>query len=212
MTATPNLSAALVRAQSLVRPVGKDAYNAHHKYKYASAETMLAGAREALNAAGLAVSRVSWHVVDGNMPMLVSSFRLDHESGETRDFVDLPWPILEGNGRPFDKAMAGALTTQQAYFVRDLLQMPKEDENEIDRRNDAETVAVEVIGVAGAGAIRRKLKAASLTLADMVADMKAKNLDPPSDLANWPRAWSKGADAWIERKTSEASTTPTTEP
>ena len=137
---TPNLSAALVKAQSLVHPIGKDAWNAHHKYKYASAETMLAGAREALNAAGLALSRVAWRIVDGEIPMLVSSFRLDHESGETRDFVDLPWPILEGNGRPFDKAMAGALTTQQAYFVRDLLQMPKEDENEIDRRNDRETV------------------------------------------------------------------------
>jgi hypothetical protein len=209
---TPNLSAALVKAQSLVHPIGKDAWNAHHKYKYASAETMLAGAREALNAAGLALSRVAWRIVDGEIPMLVSSFRLDHESGETRDFVDLPWPILEGNGRPFDKAMAGALTTQQAYFVRDLLQMPKEDENEIDRRNDRETVDVEVIGVAGAGAIRRKLKAASLALADMIADMKAKNLDPPSDLANWPRAWAKGAEAWIERKTSEASAPPTTEP
>ena len=80
------------------------------------------------------------------LAMLLSSFRLDHESGESRDFLQLPWPILEGNGRPFDKALAGALTTQQAYFVRDLLQMPKEDENEIDRRNDKETVEIEVDG------------------------------------------------------------------
>jgi len=209
---TPNLSAALVKAQSLIKSVGKDAYNAHHKYKYASAEAMLTAAREALNEAGLAVSRTGWTIVDGDLPMLVSTFRLDHESGEVRDFANLPWPILEGNGRPFDKALAGALTTQQAYFVRDLLQIPKEDENEVDKRNDKETVEKPTIGIAGAGAIRRKLKAAELKLADMVADMKKKNLEVPTDLADWPKEWMRGAEAWIERQTSkESDTKPTTE-
>lgn len=208
---TPNLSAALVDAQSRIKSVGKDAYNAHHKYKYASAEAMLTAAREALNDAGLAVSRTGWRLVDGDMPLLISSFRLDHASGEVRDFIDLPWPILEGNGRPFDKALAGALTTQQAYFVRDLLQIPKEDENEIDKRNDKETVEQPTIGIAGAGAIRRKLKAANLKLADMVADMRKKNLEPPADLADWPRDWARGADAWIDRMSKPTEAAPTTE-
>ena len=211
MSSTPHLSAALVKAQSLVKPVSKDAYNKHHKYAYASAEAMLEAARTALNSAGLALSRTGWVILQGDLPMLLSSFRLDHESGESRDFLQLPWPILEGNGRPFDKALAGALTTQQAYFVRDLLQMPKEDENEIDRRNDKETVEIEVIGVAGAGKIRRNLKAAGLPLADVIADMKAAKLDPPADLANWPQAWMKGVASWIERKTTEVPAQ-TTEP
>jgi hypothetical protein len=210
MKETPSLSAALVQAQQNVKPVVKDAYNKHHKYAYASAETMLEAARMALNSAGLALSRSAYHVLTGDMPMLLSSFRLDHVSGEGRDFVNLPWPILEGNGRPFDKALAGALTTSQAYFVRDLLQMPKEDENEIDRRNDEETVAIEVIGIAGAGAIRRKLKARNLKLTDMIADMRAAKLDPPADLASWPTAWGKSVDAWIERKIADL-TPPTTE-
>ncbi|CAB4172821.1 Essential recombination function protein [uncultured Caudovirales phage] len=209
---TPNLSAALVKAQSLIKAVNKDAYNKHHQYKYASAEAMLTAAREALNDAGLAVSRTGWTIVDGDMPMLISTFRLDHESGEVRDFANLPWPILEGNGRPFDKALAGALTTQQAYFVRDLLQIPKEDENEVDKRNDKETVDKPTIGIAGAGAIRRKLKAKSLTLAAMVADMKKKNLEAPADLADWPKEWMRGAEAWIERQPSkESEANPTTD-
>lgn len=144
MDGVTKLYAALVLAQRAIRSVDKDAQNKFAGYTYASSEAMIEEARKALAGAGLAVFCVE-HTIrppameavieirsDGKerpsgphmVSILVSRYRLAHESGEFLDSV-LEWPIVPEKGRPSDKATASALTTQLAYYLRDLLLMPR---------------------------------------------------------------------------------------
>ncbi len=133
------LMGALVAAQRAISPVGKASRNAHHDYRYASGDDMIAEARGALNGAGLAVYATKWERTehpyqyedqDGKMRddveyRLFVSFRLAHESGESEDFAPFSVPILPERGRPIDKAEAGARTYALSYFLRDLLLIPR---------------------------------------------------------------------------------------
>ena len=133
------LMRALVEAQRAVSPVGKASRNAHHDYRYASGDDMIAEARAALNGAGLAVYATKWERTehpyqyeDDNGKMrddveyrLFVSFRLAHEDGEAEDFAPFSVPILPERGRPIDKAEAGARTYALSYFLRDLLLIPR---------------------------------------------------------------------------------------
>lgn len=199
-----------------IAPVTKGATNQHHRYAYASAETMIDAARIALNTSGLACTR-KYTIQLGEICFLSSTFQLDHTSGESRSYENLLWPIIEGNGRPFDKALAGALTTQLAYFLRDLLLIPKEDENEIDKRND-DTIRkapaksqppaqTNLLGLAGAGALKRTLKQSDLMVEKLSAYL-AQTFDtiPPADIMNWPSTWTETIRAWIalENKKEES--------
>lgn len=130
---TANLFAALAKAAAAAGAVGKDAVNAHHRYKYASAESILEEARGPLHANGLALVPLSAAIVsDGQV--LDLAWLLTHASGE-RLAVTRQWPVVVGNGRPADKAVAAAATTALAYVLRDLLLLPRVDE-EVDRRED----------------------------------------------------------------------------
>jgi hypothetical protein len=148
-----NVGSALLAAQSAIKSVGKDSTNAFHKYAYASADGMITACREVLHAAGLVAFRASWKLVseqrsytdDKGQPQtetldfVLSTFALLHPASNTRmDSADLPWPALMEKGRPLDKAIAGALTTSLSYWLRDTLQVPREDEAEIDRRDDTQ--------------------------------------------------------------------------
>jgi hypothetical protein len=136
MTANDPIGAALHRAQRSAHVVAKDATNAHHRYQYVSSETMLAHARHALLDAGLVLAVDDWSVVPGDPPMLHVQHVLSHpESGASR-MGTTAWPIIEGKGRPLDKAVAGALTTGLSYMLRGLLLIPRGDETEIDKRDD----------------------------------------------------------------------------
>jgi hypothetical protein len=61
--------------------------------------------------------------------------------------MTLDWPIIPEKGRPWDKAHAGALTSSLAYFLRDLLLMPRVEEGtdmdsgERDRKRQQNTSA-----------------------------------------------------------------------
>jgi hypothetical protein len=44
--------------------------------------------------------------------------------------------VVPERGRPLDKAFAVALTTSLSYLLRDLLQMPRGDEADMNARND----------------------------------------------------------------------------
>lgn len=206
---TTTLSAALVNAQIKITPVAKDATNQHHRYAYASAETMIDAARIALNISGLACTRLSYKIEPGQICFLTSTFQLDHSSGEFRLFENLPWPIIEGAGRPFDKALAGALTTQLAYFLRDLLLIPKEDENEIDRRNDATIkkpmikipeVKAATLGLTGAGALRRSLKQSNLLLSTLAQFLQDQGTLLPAEISDWPVSLTDIIRSWITRE------------
>lgn len=133
------LDAALLVAQSALNSVGKDAKNQFHKYSYTSAEGMIGACRDALHGAGLVARRTTWKIdpTIGEFGILISTMVVAHpESGVTLS-DEIVWAIVPEKGRPFDKAMAGALTSSLNYWLRDLLMVPREDET-MDSRDDRE--------------------------------------------------------------------------
>lgn len=138
MTDTKTLASALLAAQKALPSVGKDAKNSFHHYSYVSAEAMIGACRDALHGAGLTVRRAGWKF-DGTPEggIVNSTFVLSH--GPTGESVsdEIAWICVPEKGRPIDKAMAGALTSSLGYYLRDLLLVPREDENEMDKRDDS---------------------------------------------------------------------------
>lgn len=195
--------AALVSAQKHMKPVTKDSTNAFHRYQYASAEDVITAARVALNGAGLALVR-SWRIESNEIGIwLHSHFQLVFEGSPMP--IDLgdssnAFPIIEDKGRPLDKALAGALTTSLAYYLRDLLLIPKQDENQVDKRDDTRHIPQAVVGLSGAVSIKKKLKAANKSLDELAAAMRGAGLEPPEDLAQWLPTWLPRVNAWIEKK------------
>jgi hypothetical protein len=90
------LAKALVEAQKAARAVGKDAANAFHKYKYASAEAIIEEARGALSDAGLALIYLGH---EPTQPLMApfSIYDWINEGGKVseamkEEFARAPWP------------------------------------------------------------------------------------------------------------------------
>ena len=137
----PKLSAALAAARDRCGRAAKDGYNDFHKYKYASADEVINIAKAALDATGLAIIPKSQKLRilgDGNAAVHVLDrlLFLSHSSGEFVPIEIEGWPVIPERGRPLDKAMAVALTCSLAYWLRDLLQMPRGDEADMNTRDD----------------------------------------------------------------------------
>jgi hypothetical protein len=125
-----DLAKALAAARDRCKAAHHDRTNTHQKFNYASAESVLTAAGNALDESGLALVPVSQEMTGiqaGVKGVFVLNRRmvLIHTSGESIPLEMKGWPVIEGNGRPLDKAFAIALTTSLAYMVRDLLQMPR---------------------------------------------------------------------------------------
>lgn len=135
------LSKALVEAQRIARAVEKESSNDFHRYKYASAEAMIAEARHALSQAGLAFSCVGSKLEVGEgFRILTCTYDLEHVSGETRAYQSFT-PIIEERGRPLDKAVATAKTYDLGYTLRSLLLLPRVEEGtDVDQRDDRKHV------------------------------------------------------------------------
>ncbi len=131
------LFAALAAAQASIQAVGKDGKNNHQNYAYTTSEAVIDAARVALAPQGLAAFRVRYDIPDkgSNDFAIHSVYMLVHSSGASMDFTNI-WIASPGKGRPDDKAMAGALTTGLAYWLRDLLLIPRKDDAEADQRDD----------------------------------------------------------------------------
>jgi len=136
------LSAALATARDRCKMATKDKTNEFHKYRYASADEIILTAKEALADTGLAIipQRQKMTVIGaGNQ----SSYALDrtiflsHSSGEYVPLTLEGWPVILERGKTLDKAFATALTTSMSYLLRDLLQMPRGDEQDMNARHDA---------------------------------------------------------------------------
>lgn len=131
---------ALLRAQRGIENVGKGGTNAFHKYKYTTAEDMIAASRLVLHQNGLLVFRQSWSISHGELEhdeaTVTMSFKVMHPSSGTFFSADGEWFVVPEKGRPFDKAQAASLTTAFSYFLRDLLLLPRVDEDEVDKRDD----------------------------------------------------------------------------
>lgn len=118
-----NLYLSLLAAQTKMGGVGKDAKNTFANYDYVSAETMITECRKALHKAGLLFYRVNWTL---NMETMVvgSKYRLIHpESGESIDLLNDM--VVPPHQKQVDKAALAALTTGMNYTLRDLLLIPR---------------------------------------------------------------------------------------
>lgn len=146
------LAAALVAAQKEARAQRRDEVtDAGPKYRYTSSETMIDEGKLALGRNGLALVQGGSEILStkcaeatndkGNRSFWVAlrvDYMLVHESGETLRY-SREWPAIEQKGRPLDKAVGGALTSSLGYALRDLLQIPRDDElAEMDRRDDSD--------------------------------------------------------------------------
>jgi len=129
--------------------VPKEAKNPQHNYKYASSDSILEAGRGCLSKRGLALIPLvsGLRAYDGpddrsgQTPTyyLEQTYRLVHAGGASIDLPLVPWPVIPERGRPLDKALASALTTSLAYFLRNLLLMDRvnEDDN-MDARREPE--------------------------------------------------------------------------
>lgn len=184
-TVPANLAEALVLAQSSIDRVAKSSANSFHKYAYTSADTMIAATRSALAVAGLAVRRESWSIT-ADERYVESVFAIMYgPTGETRT-DRVAWPIVAEKGRPVDKALAGALTTSLSYWLRDLLLLPRDDDAEMDRRDDRRSDDTTSRGLGHRPPARRDLSRITAMAADAART-------PPA--ASEPQASPKGGDA-----------------
>lgn len=196
---SPELATGLLAAQRAVQSVRKGSTNQYHKYDYTSAEDMIAAAREALHAGGLAVSVTGFAFAplgDSEVMICTTTYRLEHYSGAAREYVFSLTAQAE-KGRPLDKALLGAQTTSLNYFLRNLLLIPREDKNEIDQRDDRnhEPTAVRPSGPMGesdAAGLAALLADRGVTEGDLRAHLTALrvvggNVSAPMHL--WPKAW-----------------------
>ena len=128
------LQQALLAAQKAVSNVGKDAKNSFANYDYVSAEAMIIACRKALHKAGLAFSRTCWDMKGTDFGLtVVSKYVLTHaESGENLEMVNEM--IVPPNQKQLDKAVLAALTTGLNYTLRDMLMIPRceNDQPEVD--------------------------------------------------------------------------------
>jgi hypothetical protein len=131
-----SIGSALLLAQSNIAGVGKDAKNSFQNYDYVSAETMITECRRALHKAGLLFCRKSWLMTEGNTVM--SEYLLTHpESGEEMQVKNEM--VVPPNQKQLDKAVLAALTTGMNYTLRDLLLIPRceNEQPEIDAMEPA---------------------------------------------------------------------------
>lgn len=132
------LASALLAAQQGIAGVVRDStVDFGRKYTYTSAEEMIRETRAALHRANLVVYRSGWELAADGMTV-VSSMTVSHPPSGQSVVHSVPWVVVVEKGRPVDKALAGALTTSLGYFLRDLLLLPREEEGEMDRRNDSD--------------------------------------------------------------------------
>lgn len=133
---------AMADAQKDVDHAEKDGRNTYSNYNYASAEEVIRTAKEALSAHGLGLFRLTYgytvptqieHAVLGlrDVYRAVTRWRVFHVSGQWLE-IETTWPFMEEKGRPIDKAYAAALTESLAYFLRDLVQIPRGAGEKID--------------------------------------------------------------------------------
>jgi len=127
----------LLKAQEAVTGVHKASENSYGGYKYASAEDMITASRAVLHENGLVVTRNGWRVIDergDGAPLVEAVYVLAHKDGH-HVVCATQYPICVGKGRPEDKALNASLTTGLSYFLRDLLLIPRCDD-EVDNRPD----------------------------------------------------------------------------
>lgn len=150
MNIPKSIAAALVAAQTALSHVEKGSTNTFHKYDYAGSEDVIRASRRALHGAGLAVARVGWVILQGEVDYdekgqrrvlredrVSVRYLLTHRDGESVVFPEFESPAIPEKGRPADKATSAALTLNTTYFLVGLLALERgEGPNDVDQRDD----------------------------------------------------------------------------
>ena len=158
----PSIAAAIVKAQhgvGSVRKASEASLGQDRGYKYASAEDMMQAAGAALEANGLALVQLGWHVTRGDTYQVTDRWKnvhrrtdcdvtgrwmLIHESGATAGPFVARMAAVEDNSRALDKAINTALTYLQSYLLRGILNIPRVTKDaDGEQRNDTERHGVD---------------------------------------------------------------------
>lgn len=146
--------AALLEAQKSLGGISKDKFNEFSKYKYTSSEHLVSVARRVLLTNGLVVGRRNWSFEesanslirtslpseeskDSQLLNVRSKFFVSHPaSGECFE-EDVFFPAIIRKGTTPDKAICASLSTALAYWLRDILLLPRiDDPYSMEKRND----------------------------------------------------------------------------
>tara|TARA_R110002012_G_scaffold54098_1_gene138739 strand:- start:14423 stop:15226 length:804 start_codon:yes stop_codon:yes gene_type:complete len=127
------LHEALLDAQQDIGSIDKDKRNTFANYDYVSAERMIATTRAVFAKHGITftagnVELVPFAVGEHGDAVLVNQGFTVTKADETLTMTR-GWPAVPAKGRPLDKAVAGALTANLSYTLRDLLLIPRGDED-----------------------------------------------------------------------------------
>jgi hypothetical protein len=210
------IAARLVAAQHRIQSLAKDSETvtaSGPRYKYAASDDVVRDAREALTAEGLAFVRVGWSIVEWLTPLpprkqdgderprcvLSVDYMLISEEGESMRFDGSTIVALADGGRPIDKAMLGALTSHMGYMLLGILQIDRQDPDEISARQDRYDGGPPEppkarLGAAGAAELRRKVRDAGLEWSALIADIRAKN---PALADTDPAEWGENMRARV---------------
>jgi len=162
---------ALAKAQREARAVEKRSRNDQHNYNYASAEDVIAAARDALATAELALApgafrfRRAEGTLDENagaIGYLDITYLLVHAPSGKQHQISLEEAVcptpgrMGGWARPLDKAIFAARTESLGYMLRELLLIPRRDAPDVSGRGDADERGRAPHGQRGAPQDRRQ--------------------------------------------------------
>lgn len=165
--ARADLMRALISAQGEAPQIVKDgiAHDAGQSFTFAGAEAFIMAAKALLKRHELALIPVGQRVIDqngdGSSLVLSKEWVIVHVGGGEMLLKAHEWPIVVDASRPLDKATAAADTASLSYFLRDLLQFPRVDE---DARLDTHAAPRRSGGAVGSGGVRGKTRMETLKL------------------------------------------------
>jgi hypothetical protein len=140
-TPTPALNKALARATAQCHAIKKrgEVRGKRTSYKFARSEDIIAESRDALSENGLSLLPISSTLMfddSGRVCGVDRTWSLRHESGESIT-IGSQWPATSNDWRQPEKAIASSATTCLGYQLRDILLLPRVDE-EVDQDDEGD--------------------------------------------------------------------------
>ena len=141
--AKAEFEAALAAAQAAMDAVSHDGKVnfGNTKYSYSSSEHIIGDTKKTLADHGLSFRAVSYRVspplAEGTPLLLDATYRIGHKGGHYEEFKSQQFIIPE-RGRPFDKALGAAKTSDLGYSLRGYMMIPRglSASDDIEQRDD----------------------------------------------------------------------------
>jgi hypothetical protein len=124
-------------AQRRLASIGKDSTNQFHRFDYTSADHMVREVRAALLDAQLVFTEVATFLEprDDGTALVTNMYRLSAIGTPDWLSIESQQVAVPEKGRPIDKAIAGARTSNLGYTLRGLMNLPR-GEQEPEARDD----------------------------------------------------------------------------